>query len=232
MTRAVLSSKDFWSGLLFMGMGAAALILGSDLRAGTQPDWTGLRPARHRLDTDRTGCRDRGERICARCGAGGSAPFAAGSPHPRLSVIVFALLLQPAGLIPAMIAMIAISAPAAGQVRARQTVGIAVFLILLCVLIFKVMLEMSFPVIAEFGEWTFSPASAAASSIALTLKNILYCFTGALIGTLIGVLPGIGPLATITADADAVHLSCRSRFIDDHARRLRRHMADRPRRSC
>jgi putative tricarboxylic transport membrane protein len=33
--------------------------------------------------------------------------------------------------------------------------------------------------------------------IALTLKNILYCFTGALIGTLIGVLPGIGPLATI-----------------------------------
>jgi putative tricarboxylic transport membrane protein len=33
--------------------------------------------------------------------------------------------------------------------------------------------------------------------IALTLKNILYCFTRALIGTLIGVLPGIGPLATI-----------------------------------
>jgi putative tricarboxylic transport membrane protein len=33
--------------------------------------------------------------------------------------------------------------------------------------------------------------------IALTLKNILYCFSGALIGTLIGVLPGIGPLATI-----------------------------------
>lgn len=32
--------------------------------------------------------------------------------------------------------------------------------------------------------------------IALTL-NILYCFTGALISTLIGVLPGIGPLATI-----------------------------------
>jgi len=28
-------SKDFWSGLVFMGMGAAALILGSDLRVGT-----------------------------------------------------------------------------------------------------------------------------------------------------------------------------------------------------
>jgi len=34
-------------------------------------------------------------------------------------------------------------------------------------------------------------------SVALTLKNIFYCFVGALFGTLIGVLPGIGPLATI-----------------------------------
>jgi len=33
---------------------------------------------------------------------------------------------------------------------------------------------------------------------ALTPANLLYCFTGALIGTLIGVLPGIGPLATIS----------------------------------
>ena len=29
-------------------------------------------------------------------------------------------------------------------------------------------------------------------SVALTLKNILYCFTGTVIGTLVGVLPGIG----------------------------------------
>lgn len=34
-------------------------------------------------------------------------------------------------------------------------------------------------------------------SIALSLKNLFYCFLGALFGTLIGVLPGIGPLATI-----------------------------------
>jgi putative tricarboxylic transport membrane protein len=32
---------------------------------------------------------------------------------------------------------------------------------------------------------------------ALTLQNILYCFAGALIGTLIGVLPGLGPVATL-----------------------------------
>ena len=32
---------------------------------------------------------------------------------------------------------------------------------------------------------------------ALTLQNLLYAFGGALLGTLIGVLPGLGPVATI-----------------------------------
>lgn len=34
--------------------------------------------------------------------------------------------------------------------------------------------------------------------VAITGKNLLVCFTGALIGTLIGVLPGLGPAATIS----------------------------------
>lgn len=34
-------------------------------------------------------------------------------------------------------------------------------------------------------------------STALTLANLFYCFIGVLFGTLVGVLPGIGPLATI-----------------------------------
>src|SRR5512145_1947340 len=33
--------------------------------------------------------------------------------------------------------------------------------------------------------------------VAFTLQNLLYAFVGCLLGTLIGVLPGIGPLATI-----------------------------------
>lgn len=32
---------------------------------------------------------------------------------------------------------------------------------------------------------------------ALTIKNLIYCFAGVLIGTLIGVLPGLGPVATL-----------------------------------
>ncbi len=35
-------------------------------------------------------------------------------------------------------------------------------------------------------------------SVALSFNNILYCFIGVLLGTLIGVLPGIGPIATIS----------------------------------
>jgi TctA family transporter len=34
--------------------------------------------------------------------------------------------------------------------------------------------------------------------VALTLNNIMYCFIGVVLGTLIGVLPGIGPIATIS----------------------------------
>ena len=34
-------------------------------------------------------------------------------------------------------------------------------------------------------------------SIALSLKNLMYCFIGVFVGTVIGVLPGIGPLAAI-----------------------------------
>jgi TctA family transporter len=35
-------------------------------------------------------------------------------------------------------------------------------------------------------------------SVALSLKNLMYCFIGVFAGTMIGVLPGIGPLATIS----------------------------------
>ncbi len=34
-------------------------------------------------------------------------------------------------------------------------------------------------------------------SVAFTAQNLMYAFVGCLLGTLIGVLPGIGPVATI-----------------------------------
>jgi len=38
---------------------------------------------------------------------------------------------------------------------------------------------------------------ATGFSVALTVTNLLYCFVGALLGTLVGVLPGIGPVTTV-----------------------------------
>src|ERR1700749_5364585 len=38
---------------------------------------------------------------------------------------------------------------------------------------------------------------ALGMKVALSLQNLLYAFVGCMIGTLIGVLPGIGPVATI-----------------------------------
>ena len=32
---------------------------------------------------------------------------------------------------------------------------------------------------------------------AVSLQNLLYCFVGVSVGTLIGVLPGMGPVATV-----------------------------------
>src|SRR5256885_15819869 len=34
-------------------------------------------------------------------------------------------------------------------------------------------------------------------AVALTIQNIAYCFIGVLLGTVIGVLPGIGPVTTV-----------------------------------
>ena len=38
---------------------------------------------------------------------------------------------------------------------------------------------------------------AVGFAVALTLQNIAYCFIGVLLGTVIGVLPGIGPVTTV-----------------------------------
>jgi len=34
-------------------------------------------------------------------------------------------------------------------------------------------------------------------AVALTVQNVVYCFIGVLLGTVIGVLPGIGPVTTV-----------------------------------
>ena len=40
-------------------------------------------------------------------------------------------------------------------------------------------------------------------STAFSLANLFYCFVGVVLGTLVGILPGLGPVATVsTAQSD------------------------------
>jgi putative tricarboxylic transport membrane protein len=41
-------------------------------------------------------------------------------------------------------------------------------------------------------------AIALGFSTALTWQNLAYCFVGVFVGTVIGVLPGLGPVPTIS----------------------------------
>jgi TctA family transporter len=43
---------------------------------------------------------------------------------------------------------------------------------------------------------------------AITPTNLLYCFMGVFLGTLIGVLPGLGPTATIETISSSRLSSC------------------------
>ena len=55
-------------------------------------------------------------------------------------------------------------------------------------------LALGFGVVFNIVQW--SPAFLGGMSIPIP-ANILLCLTGALVGTLVGVLPGIGTIATV-----------------------------------
>ena len=56
---------------------------------------------------------------------------------------------------------------------------------------------------------------AVGFATALSLQNLLYCFLGVTLGTLIGVLPGLGPVATLAMLLPITY--ARSDFSIDYA---------------
>ena len=80
--------------------------------------------------------------------------------------------------------------------------GLTVF----CVLVFLKGLGVPLPLIGRwFGgndaekrfKWIFSPIWLSACRRRQRPVNLLYCLIGVFLGTAIGVLPGLGPTATI-----------------------------------
>ena len=65
-----------------------------------------------------------------------------------------------------------------------------------CWCFFEVMLGVQLP--SGPGEMTGFDQLVGGFAVALSWKGLLYCFIGCLWGTVVGVLPGLGPLAGMT----------------------------------
>ncbi|WP_199805502.1 tripartite tricarboxylate transporter TctB family protein [Bradyrhizobium lablabi] len=149
--KRILLTRDLWSGMLFAAFGVAALTLGHDLRIGSAARMgPGFVP--HAIGWSLIAF---GAVIAAKGLFANAERIGAIAWRPvvliLLSVVMFALVLQPAGLLPAIVALIALSVLAGRDGQLGPTLGLAAFLVVFCIALFKFALGMNFPVIA--GIW-------------------------------------------------------------------------------
>ncbi|MGE0425023.1 MAG: tripartite tricarboxylate transporter TctB family protein [Reyranellaceae bacterium] len=146
-----LFSKDFWSGLMFASFGVLALEMGSKLSVGTAIRMgPGYVP--RMLSYILIGL---GLVILLR------AIIAPGETIDRLrfkpitlitlGVLAFALLFERAGLAPALVALVFLAALGGEEFKLVETALACVVLIVLCIVIFKLGLQMNISIIQ--GVW-------------------------------------------------------------------------------
>ncbi len=146
-----LLTKDFLAGLLFVAFGALFLWLGSDLRLGTARSMgPGYVPRLLSLALIGLGAL-----ISVKALLSGSE-----RPDPvrlralvliLLGVAVFVFTFERLGLVPATIGLCVLSAMARPDWRKRETLVTTLVLVALCIAIFKIGLNMAFPVLT--GVW-------------------------------------------------------------------------------
>src|SRR5262249_41304898 len=118
-----------------------------------------------------------------------------------VAVCLFGLMIEPLGLVLALAVLTVLTAWAGPQFRLGETLALTVALIVFSVGVFAYALGLPLAI------WPSWPSLSAVMdvisnlglgfTVALTLQNIAYCFIGVLLGTIIGVLPGIGPVTTV-----------------------------------
>ncbi len=146
-----LVSKDLWAGLMFIGFGVLALIMGSNLAIGTAIRMgPGYVP--RMLSYILIGL---GIAIVAR------VIIAPGEAIERLrwkpitmitiGVVVFALLFERAGLAPALVCLIFLAALGGQEFKLVETILACTVLTALCIVIFKLGLGMNISIIQ--GVW-------------------------------------------------------------------------------
>jgi len=146
----IRAPKDFWSGLFFIAVGTFFIVVASGYRIG---DMHRLGPGMFPILTGS---------LMALLGVvlAGRSLVIDGEPVARLhgrpigigllGIVVFGLLLRPAGLVLSIIALVCVSALAGKQFKAVETLILAVILAGLSVVVFVWIVGMELPL---WPEW-------------------------------------------------------------------------------
>jgi hypothetical protein len=144
-------SKDFLSGLMFIGFGMIALYFGQKLAIGT-PVRMGPGYVPRMLSLILCGL---GLLVCIVALVSGSEPVEKPKWKPitlvTIGIVCFGLLFERAGLIPALIVLVMIASLAGEEFKLLEVIGNIVALSVLCTLVFKVGLSMNIYVLR--GVW-------------------------------------------------------------------------------
>lgn len=144
-------SKDFLSGLMFIGFGLLALYFGQKLALGTTVRMgPGYVP--RMLSLIMMGL---GVVICIVALAAGGEPIERLKWKPitlvTIGIICFALLFERAGLLPALVVLIMIASLAGEEFNLKEVLANMVVLAVVCTLVFKVGLGMNITILR--GVW-------------------------------------------------------------------------------
>ncbi len=144
-------TKDFLAGLMFLAFGVAALYFGRHLAVGTGvrmgPGYVPRALAFILMGL--------GGIISILALVSGSEPVDTPKWEPitlvTIGIICFALLFERAGMLPALVVLVAVSSLAGQEFKLTEVIGNMVVLTVLCIIVFKVGLGMNISVIQ--GVW-------------------------------------------------------------------------------
>ena len=144
-------SKDFLSGLMFIGFGLLALYFGQKLALGTPvrmgPGYVPRMLALIMMSLGAVIC------VVALVAGGEIVEKPKWKPITlvTIGIVCFALLFERAGLLPALVVLILISSLVGEEFNLKEVIGNIVVLSILCTLVFKVGLGMNISILR--GVW-------------------------------------------------------------------------------
>ena len=148
--RFVRGPKDFWSGVLFIAIGATTVLVALDYRMGTAGQMgPGYFPRALGTLLMMLGAISllRGLRVRG-------APIGHWRMQPLIiilgSVVVFGLILPSAGLVLSTLFLVLASSTASAEARPKEAAGVAVLMAMVCTGVFAYLLRIQVPVWPEF----------------------------------------------------------------------------------